>query len=166
MISAQGPILTLNGGSSSIRFAIYEPGKPLNRALVGHVTRIGSAGTQLTSFDAQGKPMEPVAMASTDPRAAEAVEVFCYQTKKWLGAFVAALGGWDTLIFSGGIGENRPSIRSRVCEGLGFLGIDLNPANNARNARLISSKTARVTVRVLRTDEEQMIARLVLQTFS
>jgi acetate kinase len=394
MTSAHGPILTLNGGSSSIRFAIYEPGKPLNRVLVGHVARIGSAGTQLSSFDARGKPLEPVAMAATDhasaarfllqwletqpafasvvavghrvvhgmhhstpeiiteqlletlrqirpydpehlpgeialieavrerhprliqvacfdtafhrtmprvatllpiprrfhdkgvqrygfhglsyaylmeellrlgdpsatsgrvilahlgngaslaavrdgrsidtsmgftptaglvmgsrsgdldpgiapylaqteqisssqfyrlvnhesgllgisettsdmgdllaleatdPRAADAVAVFCYQARKWLGSFAAALGGLDTLIFAGGIGENCPSIRSRVCEGLGFLGIDLNPASNARNASWISSNTARVTVRVIHTDEEQMISRLVLQTLS
>lgn len=66
MTSAHGPILTLNGGSSSIRFAIYQPGKPLNRVLVGDVVRIGSAGTQLSSFDAQGKPLESVAMATTN----------------------------------------------------------------------------------------------------
>jgi acetate kinase len=394
MTSAHGPILTLNGGSSSIRFAIYQPGKPLNRVLVGNVSRIGSAGSQLSAFDAQGTPLEPVTIAATDhpsaagilmrwletqplfasvdavghrvvhgmhhidpeivtqqllnslrqispydpehlpgeiamieavrkshpqliqvacfdtafhrtmprvatllpiprrfhakgvqrygfhglsyaylmeelaqlgdptasrgrvilahlgngaslaavrdgrsmdtsmgftptaglvmgsrsgdldpgiapylaqtehlsssqfyrlvnhesgllgisettsdmrdllaleatdPRAADAVELFCYQTKKWLGSFAAALGGLDTLIFSGGIGENCPSIRSRVCEGLSFLGIDLNAADNARNAPLISSKEAGVTVRVIHTDEEQMIARLVLQTLS
>ena len=60
-----------------------------------------------------------------DVRAAEAVALFCYQVKKWIGAFTAALGGIDTLIFAGGIGENAPTVRARICEGLEFLGIEL-----------------------------------------
>jgi acetate kinase len=128
--------------------------------LVNHES--GLLGISETTSDMR----DLLALEATDPRAADAVELFCYQTKKWLGSFAAALGGLDTLIFSGGIGENCPSIRSRVCEGLSFLGIDLNAADNARNAPLISSKEAGVTVRVIHTDEEQMIARLVLQTLS
>ncbi len=58
-----------------------------------------------------------------DVRAAEAVELFCYQTKKWIGAFAAVLGGLDTLVLAGGIGGNSPVIRARICEGLGFLGV-------------------------------------------
>ena len=96
-----------------------------------------------------------------DVRAAEAVALFCYQAKKWLGAFAAALGGLDTLVFSAGIGENCPSIRARICDGLGFLGIELNEARNAENAAVISADASRVTVRVIRTDEELMIARSV-----
>ncbi len=102
-----------------------------------------------------------LAREAADARAAEAVALFCYQAKKWLGAFAAALGGLDTLVFSGGIGENSPAIRARVCEGLGFLGIDLNQARNLENAAVISTDTGRVTVRVIRTDEELMIARSV-----
>jgi acetate kinase len=68
-----------------------------------------------------------------DLRAAEAVELFCYQVKKWIGAFAAALGGVETLVFSGGIGENAPKIRSRICDGLGFLGIELEEKRNAAN---------------------------------
>ena len=60
-----------------------------------------------------------------DVRAAEAVELFCYQVRKWIGAFVAVLGGLDTLVFSGGIGENAPEIRKRICEKLGFIGIEI-----------------------------------------
>ena len=60
-----------------------------------------------------------------DVRAAEAVALFCYQVKKWIGAFAAALGGLDTLVFAGGIGENAPPIRARICDGLEFLGIEL-----------------------------------------
>jgi acetate kinase len=96
-----------------------------------------------------------------DVRAAEAVALFCYQTKKWIGSFAAALGGLDTLVFAGGIGENAPLVRARICEGLNFLGIELNEARNAKNAAVISTDTSRATVRVIRTDEELMIARSV-----
>ena len=93
-----------------------------------------------------------------DVRAAEAVALFCYQAKKWIGSFAVALGGLDTLVFAGGIGENAPLIRTRICEGLGFLGIELNEARNTENASLISTDAGRVAVRVIRTDEELMIA--------
>jgi acetate kinase len=102
-----------------------------------------------------------LAQEAADVRAAEAVALFCYQAKKWLGAFAAALGGLDTLVFSAGIGENCPSIRARICDGLGFLGIELNEARNAESAPLISTDAGRVAVRVIRTDEELMIARSV-----
>lgn len=96
---------------------------------------------------------------ASDARAAEAVELFCYQARKWVGAYAAALGGLDTLVFSGGIGENCAEVRSRVCRDLQFLGIELDSAANAIHASVIS--TGRVTVRVIRTDEELMIAREV-----
>ncbi len=96
-----------------------------------------------------------------DVRAAEALELFCYQAKKWIGAYTAALGGLDMLVFTGGIGENSPDIRERICHGLGFLGIELNATSNAESATMISSETSRVRVRVIRTDEERMIARAV-----
>jgi acetate kinase len=102
-----------------------------------------------------------LAREAADVRAAEAVALFCYQTKKWIGSFAAALGGLDTLVFAGGIGENCPSIRARICDGLGFLGIELNEAGNAENAPVISAPAGRVTVRLIRTDEELMIARSV-----
>jgi acetate kinase len=95
-----------------------------------------------------------------DARAAEAADLFCYQVKKWIGAFAAALGGLDTLVFAGGIGENAPAVRARICEGLGFLGIDLKEEENAANA-VISAAASRVAVRVIRTDEERMIAKTV-----
>jgi acetate kinase len=96
-----------------------------------------------------------------DVRAAEAVALFCYQAKKWIGSFAAALGGLDTLVFAGGIGENAPPVRERICERLGFLGIKLDKARNKKNAPVISKNTSRVKVRVIRTDEELMIARSV-----
>jgi acetate kinase len=96
-----------------------------------------------------------------DIRAAEAIELFCYQAKKWVGAFTAALGGLDTLVFAGGIGENAPEIRRRICEGLGFLGITVDNGRNANSDLLISTDQGSVKVRVIRTDEELMIARSV-----
>ena len=98
-----------------------------------------------------------------DVRSAEAVALFCYQVKKWIGAFAAALGGLDTLVFAGGIGENAPPVRARICEGLGFLGIELEEKRNAANECVISTAASRVVVRVIRTDEELMIAKTVCQ---
>ena len=100
-----------------------------------------------------------LARGPADVRAAEAVALFCYQVKKWIGSYAAALGGLDTLVFAGGIGENAPLIRQRICAGLGFLGLDLDRRRNARHAPLISPDRGRVKVRVIRTDEELMIAR-------
>ncbi len=98
-----------------------------------------------------------------DERAAEAVALFCYQVKKWIGAFAAALGGLDTLVFAGGIGENAPTVRTRICDGLGFLGIELEEKQNMANAGVISAAAGRVPVRVIRTDEEWMIAETVCE---
>jgi acetate kinase len=107
-----------------------------------------------------------LAQEAGDVRAAEAVALFCYQVKKWIGSFAAALGGLDTLVFAGGIGENAPLIRERICDGLGFLGMELNQKRNAKNAPLISPDAARVKVRVIRTDEELMIARSVTRVLN
>ncbi len=96
-----------------------------------------------------------------DVRAAEAVALFCYQVKKWIGAFAAALGGLDTLVFAGGIGENAPKVRARICYGMGFLGIEFEENQNAVSSAVISAKASRVTVRVMHTDEEWMIAKMV-----
>jgi len=94
-----------------------------------------------------------------DVRAAEAIALFCYQVKKWIGAFAAALGGLDTLVFAGGIGENASTVRARICEGMEFLGIELEESKNAANEGVISAAASRVAVRVIRTDEERMIAK-------
>ncbi len=98
-----------------------------------------------------------------DIRAAEAVAVFCYQAKKRIGAYAAALGGLDALVFAGGIGENVPVVRARICGELNFLGIELSPQRNAENETLISPDGARVSVHVMRTDEEFMIAKSVIR---
>jgi len=94
-----------------------------------------------------------------DVRAAEAIALFAYQAKKGLGALAAVLGGLDVLVFSGGIGENSPETRASICAGLEFLGISLDERRNAANAPLISTDRARASVRVIRTDEELVIAR-------
>ena len=117
----------------------------------------GLLGISETSSDMR----DLLALEKKDIRAAEAVALFCYQTKKWIGAFAAALGGLDTLVFSAGIGENCPSIRKRICDGLGFLGIGLSETRNQKNEAVISSDESRVIVRVIPTDEELMIARSV-----
>lgn len=101
---------------------------------------------------------------SQDFRAAEAIALFCYQIKKCIGAFAAALGGLDTLIFTGGIGENAPSIRQRICVGLEYLGIQVDEQKNLSNYGVIS-KDGPVSVRVFHTDEELMIAKMVHSHF-
>ena len=96
-----------------------------------------------------------------DKRAAEAVELFCYETKKCIGSFAAVLGGLDTLVFSGGIGEQSPEIRTRVCQGMHFLGIELDETKNLTNATVISSDSSLVNILVIPTNEELMIATSV-----
>lgn len=104
---------------------------------------------------------ELLALEAKDVRAAEAVALFCYQAKKWIGAFAAVLGGLDTLVFTAGIGERAPTVRQRICDGLEFLGVEVDAEGNARNAPMISTDASRVRVRVLHTDEALMIARAV-----
>jgi acetate kinase len=96
-----------------------------------------------------------------DRHAADAVDLFCYQVKKQIGAYAAVLGGVDFLVFSGGIGEHAPAIRARICEGLEFLGIELDKERNEQNAPFIAANESRVTVRLIPTDEELMIAETV-----
>ena len=122
-------------------------------SLVNHES--GLLGVSETSSDVR----DLLALQNADVRAAEAIELFCYQAKKWIGAFAAALGGLDTLVFSGGIGENAPEIRRRICQSMGFLGITLEEGRNATSALLISTDQGPVKVRVIRTDEELMIAK-------
>jgi acetate kinase len=116
----------------------------------------GLLGVSETSADMR----DLLGREAEDPRAREAVDLFCYQAKKWIGAFAAALGGLDTLVFAGGIGEHAPAVRARICAGLDYLRIELDAEANSRNASVISV-VGSLPVRVIRTDEEQMIARSV-----
>ncbi len=117
----------------------------------------GLLGVSETSSDMH----DLLARETQDVRAAEAVALFCYQVKKRIGAFAAALGGVDALVFAGGIGENAPTIRARICDGLGFLGIEVEEKRNAANEGVISAAASRVAIRVIHTDEELMIVKSV-----
>jgi acetate kinase len=123
--------------------------------LINHES--GLLGISETNSDMR----ELLKLQTFDNRAAEAIELFCYQTKKWIGSYAAVLGGLDTLVFAGGIGENAPEIRERVCIDIQFLGIELDEKRNANNEAIISTDISRVTVRVIKTNEELMIAKLV-----
>jgi acetate kinase len=118
-------------------------------------TQSGLLGISETSSDLR----DLLAREADDIRAAEALAVFCYRVKQTIGAYAAALGGLDALVFSGGIGENAVPIRARICEGLGFLGIELDPGRNAAQAPVITREGSRASVRVIKTDEELQIAR-------
>jgi acetate kinase len=95
----------------------------------------------------------------SEAHARQAVDLFCYQASKHLGALSAVLGGLDTLIFTAGIGENSPAVRQRICKNLSYLGIQLDEKRNRANATVISSENFPVTVRVMKTNEDLMIAR-------
>ena len=140
-----------------VRFLSQSDGMSVDQFdnLVNHES--GLLGVSETSSDVR----DLLERQNVDVRAAEAIELFCYQAKKWIGAFAAALGGLDTLVFSGGIGENAPEIRRRICEGLEFLGIILDEGRNASSDLLISTDQGPVKVRVIHTDEALMIARAV-----
>jgi acetate kinase len=128
--------------------------KQFNEMITSHS---GLLGISETSSDMR----DLLEHETRDVRAREAVALFCYQVKKCIGAFAAALGGLDTLVFAGGIGENASTVRARICGGLGFLGIEIEEKENAANEGVISTAASRITVRVIRTDEERMIAKTV-----
>ena len=122
-------------------------------------TESGLLGVSETSSDMR----DLLKREQQDPRAAEAIALFCYQAKKWIGALTAVLGGLDTLVFTAGIGERSPVIRARICDGLEFLGVALDHARNEVSEPVISKDNGRVTIRVMHTDEEQEIMRSVSQ---
>ena len=129
--------------------------KEVNTVLNKESGLAGVSGTSADMRDLLGK-------VSHDARAADAVELFCYRAKKYLGAYAAVLGGLDVLVFTGGIGEHAPTVRERICSGLEFLGVCLDSSRNEANAPLISSSNSRVNVRVIQTDEDRMIVRHVI----
>jgi acetate kinase len=128
------------------------------RRMVNHDS--GLAGVSETSADIR----DLLKLEASDVRAAEALDLFCYLARKAIASFAGALGGLDMLVFAGGIGENSPDIRERICKELAFLGIGLSTPHNARNADVISEEgDSPVRVRVIRTDEESVIAQLTAQ---
>ncbi len=117
----------------------------------------GLLGVSGTSADLR----DLLAAEGKDHRAAEAVGLFCYRIKQTIGGFAAVLGGLDRLVFTGGIGENAPVIRERVCAGLEFLGIDLDQGLNRQGGAIISTPSSGVTIHVIATDEEAVIAEAI-----
>jgi acetate kinase len=103
---------------------------------------------------------------AADSRAADAVDLFCYQAKKHLCALTATLGGVDTIIFAGGIGEHAPEVREGICNSLDFLGVELDASKNESGSGVISTSRSRVTVRIIATDEEIVIARIASSILS
>jgi acetate kinase len=124
----------------------------LDELLHRHSGLLGVSGTSSDMRDL-------LAREASDRRAAEAVQLFCYRAKQYVGAYAAVLGGLDTLVFTGGIGENAPAVRERICAGLEFLGLQIDLQRNAANDAVVSRDGSPVRVRMIRTDEERMIAR-------
>lgn len=121
----------------------------------------GNAGLKgMSGLSQDVREIEAAAEAGNE-RASRALSHFAWRVRREIGALAAVLGGVDALVFTAGIGENAGAVRARICEGLGFLGIALDPARNAANAPEISPPDAVVPVLVRRTDEELMIARHV-----
>jgi|SRR5271157_4632703 len=98
-------------------------------------------------------------LASDSPLAAEAIDLFVYHIRRELGSLVAALGGLDVLVFTAGIGEHAPSIRARVCQDAQWLGVQLDERANLSGGPKISTDDSAVSVWVIPTDEDLMIAR-------
>jgi len=155
------PMSTRSGDLDPGLIGYLMQSEQLTSAQLRHIVNYesGLLGVSETSSDMR----ELLENEDSDARAAEAIAMFCYQAKKCIGAYAAALGGIDALIFSGGIGENAPRVRARICEGLEFLGLRLNNSLNTKNVAVISTSLSRVKVRVIHTNEELMIARSVAQ---
>src|SRR5258708_14912341 len=157
--------LTPTGGfMMGTRSGDLDPGLPL------YLLRKGWTAEQLETLLAHNSGLAGVSGLTSDmktllekrdaePRAAQAVEMFCYQVRKFIGAFAAVLNGLDTLVFTGGIGERAVEVRAEICQGLGYLGVELDAARNAQHAGIISAANGACVVRVVETDEDLMIAR-------
>jgi acetate kinase len=128
--------------------------------LINHQS--GLLGISETSSDMR----DLLDLQKKDIRAAQAVELFCYQARKWIGSFAAVLGGLDRLIFTGGIGQNSPEVRERICRDLQFLGIGIDETKNKANEGIISENAAKVPVHVMKTDEQIMIAKIACQVLN
>jgi acetate kinase len=131
----------------------------LNRLVNHEAGLLGVSGLSADMRDLLGKE-------ANDPRAADAIALFCYLARKSVGALAAVLGGLDTLIFTAGIGEHAVPVRERICHGLEFLGLELEAERNDRHAPIISRDGSRVVVRVMQTEEDLMIARHVRHLLS
>ncbi len=155
---ASGMMMSTRSGDLDPALAFYLSGsEAMSPAQFQHMVNHQSGLLGVSGLSSDMRDL--LAAEAQHSGAAEAVALFCYQARKWIGAYAAALGGLDVLVFSGGIGENAAPIRWRICEGLGFLGIEIDESRNQTAAGIISSDASRVCVRIIRTDEEVMIAR-------
>lgn len=179
---SQHTILTINAGSSSIKFSDYvaaaafpdetpigcfdaafhrrHPWVNDAFALPGHlyedgVRRDGSHGLSDQYVMGELDHLAP------EPEAAQAIDAVVFRIRREIGAMAALLGGADVVVFCGGIGEQARSIRARVCDGMDWLGLSLDPKRNAENARDLAKITGRVRIKVILTDEERLIAQAV-----
>ncbi len=155
---AGGLMMSSRSGDLDPGVIVYlQEEKGLRPSDIDHLVnrRAGLLGVSGISSDMR----DLLAQEQAQPAAREAVDLFCYLAGKQLGALASVLGGLDTLIFTAGIGENSPAVRERICRNLGFLGVHLDAERNAAGAAVISSEQAPVTVRVMHTDEDLMIAR-------
>ena len=125
----------------------------LNRLVNNQAGLLGVSGSSSNMRDLMEREAD-------DAQAPDAVALYCYQARKFLGGIVASLGGLDTRVFTAGIGERAAPVRERICDGLESLGVPVDPARNAVHAPIISSDASRVMVRVISTDEDLIIARL------
>ena len=134
----------------------------LRDMVAGNVARLVNHEAGLLGLSGMTSDMQEL-LGSSSPAAREAIDVFCYHVKKTIGAYAAVLGGVETIVFTGGIGEHAAPVRQRICDGLQFLGVRIDTARNEANGDIISAAGASVTVRVVATDEEIVIARHVAQ---
>ncbi len=154
----------LGGLVMATRTGDLDPGVVLYLATVEKLSaeqllRVLNSESGLLGLSGISADMRELLARPDDVNARLAVDVFCYQARKFIGALAAALGGLDTLVFTAGIGQYSAAVRERICDGLGFLGVEIDRAGNGANAAIISPPGGRVTVRVMRTNEELMIAR-------
>ncbi len=160
----------LGGLVMATRCGDLDPGVPLylliaQKIPVKEVVQLLNAESGLLGLSGvSADTRELLKQETTNPAAKLALDVFCYQARKYIGAYAAALGGLDTLIFTAGIGEHSVEVRRRICAGLDFLGIDLDPSKNGTNAPVVSR--GRASVRVIPTNEELMIARHTKRTLA
>ncbi|HEX5193394.1 MAG TPA: acetate/propionate family kinase [Solirubrobacteraceae bacterium] len=127
-------------------------------ATAGELQRLINREAGLLALSELSSDMQEL-LGTPDPRAELAVDVFCYQARKFVGALASVLDGLDSLVFTGGIGANAAEVRTRICTGLGHLGVELDPGANAADRDIVSARDSAVTVRVIVTDEELMVAR-------
>ena len=145
-----------------VTFLLRQEGMTANQFHAMVNTQSGLLGISETSPDLR----DLLQREASDRRAAEAIALFCYHVKKAIGALAAALGGLNTVVFAGGIGENSAVVRARICEGLTFLGIEIDAERNSAHASIITKEGSTVTGRVIRTDEEWQMARAVARLVS